>query len=136
MVKMGCHQAGRQNLVGMLQRRSVGIIPEGIAGLFRGANRSFCRMRCFRNCMQLATALEADSKQYPQLITCIARCAQRCVKQPAVPCCAMLTASCAPGRDREQVYWSPRLGVCRIALQTGTPIVPTYDLGQSQVWIC
>lgn len=39
MVKMGCHQAGRQNLVGMLQRRSVGIIPEGIAGLFRGANR-------------------------------------------------------------------------------------------------
>lgn len=39
MVKMGCHQAGRQNLVGMLTQRSVGIIPEGIAGLFRGANR-------------------------------------------------------------------------------------------------
>ena len=31
------------------------------------------------------------------------------------------------------MYWSPRLGVCRIALQTGTDVVPTYDLGQSQV---
>lgn len=39
MIKMGCQQAGRQNLVGMLRRRSVGIIPEGIAGLFRGASR-------------------------------------------------------------------------------------------------
>jgi Diacylglycerol acyltransferase len=53
-----------------------------------------------------------------------------------VPCCARLIASYAPGRDREQVYWSPRLGVCRIALQTGTAVVPTYDLGQSQVRLC
>lgn len=39
MVKMGCHPAGRASMVAMLRRRSVGIIPEGIAGLFRGASR-------------------------------------------------------------------------------------------------
>lgn len=39
MVKMGCYQAGRQNLINLLQRRSVGLIPEGIAGVFNGANR-------------------------------------------------------------------------------------------------
>jgi 2-acylglycerol O-acyltransferase 2 len=75
MVKMGCYQAGRQNMVNLLQRRSVGLIPEGIAGVFRGANRS-----------------------------------------------------------REQLYWSPRLGVCRIALLTGAHVVPVYNLGQSQVF--
>ena len=36
-------------------------------------------------------------------------------------------------RDCERVYLLKRKGFVKVALQAGTPIVPTYLLGQSQV---
>ena len=46
--------------------------------------------------------------------------------------CAFLLS---PGhcRDCEKVYLLKRKGFVKVALQAGTPIVPTYLLGQSQV---
>jgi len=36
---MGCIAADRRTIEGALARGSLGIIPEGVAGIFQGANR-------------------------------------------------------------------------------------------------
>lgn len=36
---MGCFPADRERITAVLSRRSLGFLPEGIAGIFDGANR-------------------------------------------------------------------------------------------------